>query len=223
MDKTYYWDEFTADIQANVSSGSIVLDAGAGDCHWKTIFSPDVKYLGMDLGVGDENCDYSMLNIQGDLREIPLESESIDAIICIQVLEHLPEPWKVIAEFSRILKPGGKLFLSCPQGAEQHQVPYDFFRYTPFGLKSLLETNNFEIKWIKPQLGNFNRISYDFVQSVRRLPDIADNSFGKLGLSLLSLYLRILWRLHKPFLLRLDRFEAFQDNTAGHFVFASKM
>ena len=219
----FYWDEFAQDIKASTLPGQVVLDAGAGDCHWKKIFSSDIKYLGMDLGVGDENCNYSNLDILGDLRDIPLERDSVDVIISIQVLEHLPEPWKVLAEFHRVLKPGGLLFISCPQAVELHQIPYDFFRFTPFGLKSLLSTYGFETIWIKPQLGNFSKITHDACYSLRKLPSITNNLIKKMILQFVSFYLRqVMWRIHAPLFTYLDNFEQFQDNHIGHFLKARK-
>jgi SAM-dependent methyltransferase len=218
----YYWQNYINDISKTLPFSGVLLDAGAGDCHWKTYF-PNARYISMDLEVGDPNCDYSHLDIRGDLRAIPLEDQSVDVIISIQVLEHLPEPWKVLAEFNRVLKQGGHLFITCPQGEPQHQVPYDFFRYTPFGLKNLLESNGFKVCWIKPQLGNFYKIGNDFSQSVQRLPSVAKNPIQLMYLKLLTFYLRVLWKIHKPLLLNFDQFQQFQDNTTGHFVMACKI
>lgn len=218
----YYWNNFIEDVRDNLKIGNVLLDAGAGDCHWKNHFSSKVKYISMDLGVGDARCDYSQLDINGDLRDIPLENSSVDVIISIQVFEHLPEPWKVLAEFNRILKVDGCVFITCPQGEPQHQVPYDFFRYTPFGLRSLLESNGFEVVWIKPQLGNFHKVGNDLTYSARNLTKVSRNPVKNFLLTILSVYLRLMWRIHKPFLEKLDQFETLQDNPVGHFVMARK-
>lgn len=219
----YYWDNFIEDVRSKLKSGDVLFDAGAGDGHWKKHFSSEVKYIGMDLGVGDNNCDYSQLDINGDLRDIPLENNSVDVIISIQVFEHLPEPWKVLAEFNRILKIDGYVFITCPQGEPQHQVPYDFFRYTPFGLRNLLEANEFEVVWIKPQLGNFHKVGNDLTYSARNMTKITKSPIQKFFLTIVSGYLRLLWRVHKPFLEKLDQFELLQDNPVGHFVMARKV
>ncbi|MEH2411353.1 class I SAM-dependent methyltransferase [Nostoc sp.] len=219
----YYWEQFIYDIQSCVDSGSIMLDAGAGNCHWKSYF-PSVRYIAMDLGIGDSECDYSKLDIRGDLRNIPLEDNSIDIIISIQVLEHLPEPWKVIAEFQRVLKPQGLLFISCPESEQQHQIPFDFFRYTPFGIKSLLNSSGFEVVWIKSQLGNFSKIMNDVCYSAKKLPSLSENWLLKPILLFTSFYLRqVMWRLHQPLFRYLDRFEQFQDHSVGHFLKANKL
>ncbi len=217
----YYWDDFIKEVQSSLRPDDVLLDAGAGDCHWKNYF-PDAHYIGMDLGVGDSREDYSKLDICGDLRKIPLEDESVDVIICIQVLEHLAEPWNVLTELNRILKKGGKLFITCPQSAPQHQVPYDFFRYTPFGLRSLLESRKFDVVWIKPQRGNFYKIGHDFGGSARKIATLSEQPFKKMLLTILSVYFRSLWRIHKKGLEYFDQFDQFQDDTDGHFVLAKK-
>jgi SAM-dependent methyltransferase len=52
---------------------------------------------------------------------------------------------EVLAEIHRVLKPNGQLLLSCPFAWPEHEVPYDFARYSSFGIKSVLEKNGFEI------------------------------------------------------------------------------
>lgn len=219
----YYWNEFINEINNQLQAGDILLDAGAGDCHWKNYFSQAIKYIGMDAGVGDSDWDYSQLDIKGDLRAIPLEDNYVDTIISIQVLEHLAEPWQVIQEFHRILKPNGSLFITCPQGEPQHQIPYDFFRYTPFGLRSLLESTGFELVWTKPQQGNFSKIGHDLSHSAKKLPSLGKNPVSKVGFAALSVYLRFLWKIHQPLLAYFEQFEPLQDNPTGHFVRARKL
>ncbi|MHC5673727.1 class I SAM-dependent methyltransferase [Nostoc sp.] len=219
----YYWNNFIEDIRSQLKPGYVLFDAGAGDGHWKSYF-PSVKYIAMDLGIGDSEGDYSQLDIKGDLRNIPLQDNSVDIIISIQVLEHLSEPWKVIAEFQRVLKPQGLLFISCPQSEEQHQVPYDFFRYTPFGIKSLLNSSGFEVVWIKSQLGNFSKIINDVCYSAKKLPSLSENWLLKPILLFTSFYLRqVMWRLHQPLFRYLDQFEQFQYHSVGHFLKANKV
>lgn len=69
----------------------------------------------------------------------PIDSCSIDGVICTQVLEHVANPESLISEIERVLKPGGKLILTVPFLWQQHEKPYDFTRFTSFGLRRLLE------------------------------------------------------------------------------------
>lgn len=218
----YYWNDFIIDINSTIRQNDTVLDAGAGDGHWRYLLPNHINYISMDMGVGDNTVDYSFLDIKGDLREIPLEDNSIDIIISIQVLEHLPEPWLVLQEFNRILKPGGTLFFSCPQGEYQHQVPYDFYRYTIFGIRSLLSGSNFVEEWIKPQKGNISKISNDYVHTIEKIKD-ASSIWPLVVLNkLFYYYLKIIWRLNEKILLKFDHLPGFQDNTTGFFVKAKK-
>lgn len=68
-----------------------------------------------------------------------IESNSYNKILCTGLLEHIPDPERLLKEFHRILKPGGKLCLSCSAVFSFHEGPNDFFHYTPFGIKHYLK------------------------------------------------------------------------------------
>lgn len=210
----YYWNEFIRDINKNIFDNAVVFDAGAGDSHWRKNLPTNIKYISMDLGVGDVNVDYSNLDISGDLRNIPLPDNSVDIVICIQVLEHLPQPWRVIEELHRILKSGGKIFASCPQGEPQHQVPYDFYRYTVYGLRSIFEQYDFKIDFIIPQTGNFAKIKNDIYHSA----NIMKESHKRIQAVTLKIMGRILFLIFGAN----DSDTHFQTNTVGHFIQATK-
>lgn len=213
----YYWNEFIKDINTTIQKNQVVLDAGAGDGHWRKNLPEQIEYISMDLGVGDVNVDYSHLDIKGDLRNIPLENNSVDAIICIQVLEHLPEPWLVLQEFQRILKKGGYVYASCPQGEPQHQVPYDFFRYTKYGLKSIFETNGLKIDFIIPQKGNLTKIANDITHTANKLSKM--NFTAKL----FGTYLKVFRASHNWLFSHFDSQKGLDTNTIGHFIKAQKV
>jgi len=137
-----------------VGEGAMVLDAGAGEGQYKNLFL-HTRYVALDFAKGDPSWDYSQLDIIGDLAHLPLVDEAFDAVICTQVLEHVPEPWLVIKELNRVLRVGGHLFVSAPQWWFQHQKPYDYYRYTSFGLRYLFEQNGFEVRFIRPIGGYF--------------------------------------------------------------------
>lgn len=82
---------------------------------------------------------------------IPVPDATYDAIVFTQVMEHLSEPALVLKEFHRVAD-GCRLFYSAPLCAEEHEVPYDFYRYTQFGIRHLFTKAGFEvdeIRWLE--------------------------------------------------------------------------
>ena len=100
-----------------------ILDAGAGQSQYKYIFKRH-KYFSIDTAIGEEKWDYSNLDIIGDICNIPIKDNVYDVIISTQVLEHVKEPEKLIKESYRVLKRGGSLYMSAPQGWGVHQAPH---------------------------------------------------------------------------------------------------
>lgn len=123
-----------------------VLDAGAGRLSyqsWLEQYADSVIYL-------DRFRSVEGLSLTGDLESLPFPEGAFDTVFCSQVLEHVPEPEKVLREFHRILNPGGQLLLSVPHLAYLHNEPHDYYRYTHYGLMHLLKKAGFslgEIYW----------------------------------------------------------------------------
>ena len=117
------------------------------------------RYVGVDLGVGDSAWDYSRLDARSDLDALPFRSGAFDAAIHIVTLEHLQEPAQALCELSRSLAPGALLLLAAPHEWEVHQAPHDYFRYTRYGLRHLLEKAGFEVLEIRPAGGYFRLLA----------------------------------------------------------------
>ncbi len=139
--------------------GHRVLDAGAGESRFRPFFS-DHAYLAVDAGIGDGSWDYSDLDACADLGVLPFRTGAFDAALNTQVLEHVRDPLGVLREIGRILRPGGRLYLTAPQGWPEHQQPHDFFRFTRFSLKSLLEEAGFEDVQVEPLGGYFHYLGH---------------------------------------------------------------
>lgn len=120
----------------SLPAGASVLDAGAGEGAYKSYF-PACRYVGLDLGIGDQQWDYSQLDVLGDLSSLPFRDGVFDGALNIVTLEHVRAPGAVMKELARVLKPGGRLLLVVPHEWEVHQHPHDFFRYTKFGVEEL--------------------------------------------------------------------------------------
>ena len=157
--------KFIKDNAKKIKRDEKIIDIGAGELKYKKYFEHCV-YKSQALCVGDDKWDFSKIDIRSSLYEIPEKDASFDYVLCAQVLEHLEFPEKAFSEFNRLLKNRGKLILTAPLGFGEHQIPYDFFRYIQYGLKSLDERYGFKLTYIKPQGGIFINVEYILWQSI---------------------------------------------------------
>lgn len=152
---------------ASLPQDSCVLDAGAGELRHKAYF-PGQHYVGVDLAVGDDAWDYGRLDAMADLKALPFTEAVFDAAISIVTLEHVCEPGLAIAEMARVMKPSASLLIVVPMEWEEHQQPYDYFRYTQYGLTYLLDKSGFEVVSIKPAGGIFRVLSRRCFMALKR-------------------------------------------------------
>jgi SAM-dependent methyltransferase len=121
----------------------VVIDLGCGMCPYKKdILKVADHYIGVDW----ENSihDQSNVDVFADLaKPLPFPDEYADTVVSFQVMEHLPEPGLFLKESRRILKRGGEIFLTAPFMWHVHEAPHDYFRFTRYGLKYLLEKTGF--------------------------------------------------------------------------------
>ena len=122
----------------------VVLDFGCGTGPYRNLFSQAEKYIGLEYDT-PENRAHKAADIFYDGEHVPLESESIDCILSTQTLEHVPNPQSIVKEWSRVLRPGGRLLLTVPLLWPEHEMPYDFQRYTTNGIKALLHDSGFRL------------------------------------------------------------------------------
>lgn len=126
--------------------GGTVLDVGCGEMPYKELIltpgSRVEKYVGLDLK--DNNFDRKVLpDLSWDGVCIPLPDQSVDFAIATEVFEHCPDAQVVVNEINRVLKHGGTLLFTIPFLWPLHEVPYDYFRFTPFILQDILAKAGF--------------------------------------------------------------------------------
>lgn len=84
--------------------------------------------------------------IGGDGQRLPVKAKSVDTVLRLDMLEHLPRPESCLAEIQRVLRPGGRLVLQLPFLYLLHDTPYDFHHWTIHGLRTRAECYEFEIE-----------------------------------------------------------------------------
>ena len=211
---------FMENAGKQLPADALVLDAGAGEGRFFEEFS-HTKYIGVDLAIGDVAWNYRGLDVIGNLVAQPFASNTFDAVLCTQVLEHVTEPKNVLSEIYRLLKPGGRLFLSAPQSWHQHQKPYDFYRYTSFGLTYLLEQVGLEIEILQPMGGYFWFLSFQ-LQNINYwlFPKSMKHRIWTCPLRALN---GLVFQIIIPLILfYLDRFDKTKDETFGYICMARK-
>lgn len=128
----------------NRASG-LVLDIGSAD-RWITRHLPaGISYFSLDYPATANAFYQSKPDIFGDAGRLPFADSCFDNIICLEVIEHLPAPSSAIAEIARVLKPGGEAWVSVPFMYPIHNEPFDFQRFTEYGLRLEFERANFEL------------------------------------------------------------------------------
>lgn len=172
-------EEWLEKTLKRIPSGKKILDAGAGELRYKK-FCSHLKYVSQDFGqyngkgntegLQTKTYDNSKLDIVSDIINIPVKNNSFDVVMCIEVFEHIPEPVKAIKEFSRILKPKGKLIITAPFCSLTHMAPYYFANgYSKYWYEKILRENNFIIDEI-----SFNGNYFEYLaQEIRRIPSVA--------------------------------------------------
>lgn len=215
---------FVQEVARSLPPATRLLDAGAGESVYKRFFE-HCDYKAADLAIGEEAWNYAHLDYVAPLHDLPVGDGTFDAVLCTQVLEHLEYPRESVREFHRVLTPGGKLFITVPMAQAEHQVPYDFFRYTSYGLRSILAEAGFDVVEVRPFGGTFTRWAYELPRAIAVLPPTGLANRPTLrGLSLFALrgVLNALIRPAQHLLLSLEKLDHQKNDPFGWGVVAEK-
>ena len=144
-------DEMVAFLEETASSpAGRLLDLGAGakpyEPLYRTFFSDCTS-----VDVPHSSHDTAGIDVMAWGHDLPFEGASFDCVICTEMLEHCPEPVPVVREIARVLRPGGSAFITTPFFTPLHEMPYDYYRYTPSALKHLMKAAGLRVRAIKPR------------------------------------------------------------------------
>ncbi|MFZ1799253.1 MAG: class I SAM-dependent methyltransferase [Chitinophagaceae bacterium] len=121
-----------------------LLDFGCGSKPYESLFHVD-EYIGLDYYNEGHPHENESIDVFYDGHTFPFEDGHFDSILCSEVVEHIFNLPDILSELARVLKKDGLLLITCPFVWNEHEVPFDYARYTQFALKSLLEKAGFEI------------------------------------------------------------------------------
>lgn len=143
-----------------------MLDVGCGAQPYRDLFPRVRRYVGLD------HPGPPRLDVCGDGLTLPFRAGSFDAVLCNQVLEHVPEGAKLMEEIARVLRPGGILLLTVPLTWDLHLEPSDFYRYTRYGLQYLADKSGLRVLDIAPTCGLWATLA-------QRVADTVVNNYGR--------------------------------------------
>jgi SAM-dependent methyltransferase len=173
---------FLRQAASTLSPEQRILDVGSGLSPYRELFA-HTSYVTCDwdqsLYVPDVPPD-----IVAPADQIPVEDGSFDAVLCTEVLEHVPAPWDVLREFHRIIRPGGAVWITAPFTWPLHEQPHDYYRYTGFGLRHLLERAGFSRVEVTPLSDTFSTLSqlvHDLEFLMGKADDGLDQQRGLIG------------------------------------------
>lgn len=124
----------------------VVLDVGCGAAPYRALFTRAV-YFGFEIQTVSAYGSPKTADVLFDGKRLPVCDMSVDAVLCSQVLEHVFDARLFLLEINRILRPGGKLLLTVPFVWDEHEQPFDFARYSSFGLHHLADLAGFEVSY----------------------------------------------------------------------------
>ncbi len=135
-----------------------LLDFGCGRKPYQNLFDVS-EYIGVDIKGSGHDHKLSKVDVFYDGITLPFESEQFNAVFSSEVIEHLSNPEQIIPELCRVMKPGGRLLLTAPFCWNEHEMPFDFNRYTSVGIQQLLQKHGFKIL-SQEKSGNFARVCF---------------------------------------------------------------
>lgn len=123
----------------------VVVDIGCADSRPRDYLPADASYVGIDYLPTATEWYATRPDLFADAQQLPLQDNSVDHVLLLDVLEHLPDPEKCLAEVHRILKQDGTFTLQVPFLYPIHDAPLDFHRWTSHGLNRAAGKHGFRV------------------------------------------------------------------------------
>lgn len=129
--------------KASKLSGRL-LDFGCGSKPYRSLFQVE-EYIGVDFENEGHPHENEQIDFFYDGKSLPFPDNNFESVLCSEVFEHIFNLDEVLKELNRVMRDGGKMLITCPFVWNEHEVPYDFARYTRFALEDMLRKNGFAV------------------------------------------------------------------------------
>jgi SAM-dependent methyltransferase len=149
--------DFVVEVAAGTPPETVVLDVGAGDAPYRELFAHTI-YVTSDWAESPHKS-ASQADVLASASALPIESSTVGLVLCTQVLEHVPEPVQVLRECLRVLESGGRMALTVPLVWQLHELPHDYYRFTPQGIEHLLAEAGFAEIEIRTRNDSFTTLA----------------------------------------------------------------
>ena len=134
-----------------------ILDVGCGSKPYKRFFN-HTEYTGIDTNQSGHNHKNEEIDVFFVEEKIPFKNENFDSIVCFEVIEHVFTPLGFLTEINRVLRNEGYFLVTMPFTWDEHEQPFDYARYSSFGIKHLLESNGFIVIENKKTLNDIRAV-----------------------------------------------------------------
>lgn len=130
------------------SCRGLLLDFGCGRKPYASLFQVE-RYVGVDVASSGHDHTRSQIDVVYDGKTLPFSNDYFDALVTFEVLEHIFNPHEILTEINRVMKPGASMIMTVPFCWNEHEIPYDYARYSSYGLRHLLQQCGFEVISLK--------------------------------------------------------------------------
>lgn len=203
-------------IASEFASGKI-LDIGCGNKPYQKLFEKKVsKYIGCDIIQSNQN----LVDVICPATNLSFDNEIFDTIFSTQVIEHVEDHRAMLSEASRVLKKNGIAIFTIPFCWALHEEPYDFFRFSKYGIKFLFEKYGFEIVLIKANGGKWAAVAQLFLNTL--FSSRKYKTWRSFIVKHFFVTLRFIW-VYNKFSVWLDKRYADEELTLNYIVVAKKI
>ena len=211
---------------AQAHAAGLTLDVGCGSKPYEQFLAPHVKgTVGLDLPperdierrpqTAEQRS--QAVDVYGSAIRLPFANETFDTVVSFQVLEHVPEPRRMVEEICRVLRAGGHLLLSTPQMWHVHEAPHDYYRFTRYGLEYLCHACGLDVVEMQAIAGFWARAGLKLTYGIDRLA----RGLGRISRLLSYVTLPLTAAVNLAFKL-LDTLFPNEDDCAVNFLVARK-